>query len=84
MWHYDDEVTSNFFYTYQIFNTAPGQWKKSGQNEAIVMTQDCPKFIGSTVTCGSQSVNSFLKQLSYLFLLIKSFLKGRLYIISSI
>ena len=41
--------------------------EKSGQNETKVMTQDCPKFLGSTVTCGSQSVNSFLKQLSYLF-----------------
>ena len=36
--------------------------KDNGENlstkETIVVSQDCPKFLGSTVTCGNQRVKN--------------------------
>ena len=31
--------------------------KKLSTKETVVVSQDCSKFLGSPVTCGSQSVN---------------------------
>ena len=32
--------------------------KNLSKKETIVVSQDCPKLLGSPVTCGSQRVNS--------------------------
>ena len=34
-----------------------GNGKTMSTKETIVVSQDCPKFVGSSVTCGSQRVN---------------------------
>ena len=54
MWHYDYQETWN---TYQMINAASDNGKKLSRKETIVVSKDCPKLLGSPVTCGSQRFN---------------------------